>query len=261
MADAKRFRTLFISDLHLGTRGCQAELILDFLQEHDAGRIYLVGDIFDGWRLRKGWYWPQKHNDVVRKLLSKARSGTEIIYIPGNHDEIMRHYLGTHFGEIEVKQDHIHEGADGTRYLVTHGDQFDMVVMNARWLAHVGERAYNTALWLNGWYNWARRFWGGQHWSLSKWAKLKVKKAVNFISEYEAVLADEARTRGVDGVICGHIHHAEMRDIEGIRYINTGDWVESCTAIVEDETGTMHLIDWANVTRKRADVTFAQAAE
>jgi len=252
MTEPKRFRTLFLSDIHLGTRGCKAELFLDFLREYDADHIYLIGDIFDGWRLRRGWYWPQAHNDVVQKILRKGRKGARITYVPGNHDEIMRSYLGTHFGDIEVKHDDIHLAADGTRYLVTHGDQFDLVVVNAKWLAHLGDSAYTIALWLNGFYDRLRRIWGGQYWSLSKWAKLKVKKAVNFIGEYESVLAEEARAKHVDGVICGHIHHAAISEIDGIRYLNTGDWVESCTAIVEDETGHMRLIDWAEESRIRA---------
>lgn len=251
MTRPARYRTLFLSDIHLGTRGCQADLLCDFLREHDAERIYLVGDIFDGWRLRKGWYWPQSHNDVVQKLLKKARHGTEIIYIPGNHDEVMRQYLGSHFGGIEVRNRDVHEAADGTRYLVIHGDQFDMVVMNAKWLAHVGDWAYRAALGINYWTNWVRRLWGGQFWSLSRWAKLKVKQAVNFIGEYETILVDEARTSKVDGVICGHIHHAAISQFDEIRYINCGDWVESCTAIAEDENGKMHLINWLDIMRNR----------
>ncbi|MEN0001327.1 MAG: UDP-2,3-diacylglucosamine diphosphatase [Pseudomonadota bacterium] len=252
MTEIKLFRTLFISDLHLGTRGCQAELLLQFLREHDAEKIYLVGDIFDGWRLRKGWYWPQTHDDVVQALLRKARKGAEVYYIPGNHDEVMRQFLGTHFGGIEVIDRALHETADGTKLLVTHGDQFDMVVMNAKWLAHVGDYAYATALKVNYWFNRVRRLWGGQYWSLSKWAKLKVKKAVNFIGDFEKVLANEAVAEGAEGVICGHIHHATIKQIKDIRYINTGDWVESCTAIVEDKHGKLRLIDWSEVTRARA---------
>lgn len=251
MKEPKRFRTLFLSDIHLGTRGCQAEMLIDFLREHDAGRIYLVGDIFDGWRLKKGWYWPQAHNDVVQKLLRKARKGTEIIYIPGNHDEVMRSYLGSHFGGIEVRDRDVHEAADGTRYLVIHGDQFDMVVRHAKWLAHVGDWAYTLVLWLNGWFNRLKRLWGGQYWSLSKWLKLKVKQAVNFIGAFEETLSAEARRAGVDGVICGHIHHAAIKEQAGIKYVNTGDWVESCTAIAETETGQMVLIDWAAIVRAR----------
>ncbi|MEO1744934.1 MAG: UDP-2,3-diacylglucosamine diphosphatase [Pseudomonadota bacterium] len=251
-SQTQTYRTLFVSDVHLGTRGCQAEMFLDFLREHEAEKIYLVGDIFDGWRLRKGWYWPQSHNDVVQKLLRKARKGTEIIYIPGNHDEVMRQFFGTHFGGIEVMDRAVHETADGTKLLVIHGDQFDMVVMNAKWLAHVGDWAYTVALGLNYWFNRLRRLWGGQYWSLSKWAKLKVKKAVNFIGDFEKVLANEAAVSKVDGVVCGHIHHATMKTYDGIQYINTGDWVESCTAIAEDKDGKLHLIDWSEVTRKRA---------
>ncbi|MEM1376417.1 MAG: UDP-2,3-diacylglucosamine diphosphatase [Pseudomonadota bacterium] len=252
MAKNQTFRTLFVSDIHLGTRGCQAELFLDFLREHEAERIYLVGDIFDGWRLRKGWFWPQSHNDVVQKLLKKAKGGTEIIYIPGNHDEVMRQFFGTHFGGIEVMDRAIHETADGRKFLVIHGDQFDMVVLNAKWLAHVGDWAYRSALWLNYWYDRLRRLWGGQYWSLSKWAKMKVKRAVNYIGAFEKVLANEAALAKTDGVICGHIHHAAMEHHFGVQYINTGDWVESCTAIAEDEQGKLHLIDWLAITRHRA---------
>ncbi|MEO0542484.1 MAG: UDP-2,3-diacylglucosamine diphosphatase [Pseudomonadota bacterium] len=252
MTETQSYRTIFISDIHLGTRGSQAEMLLAFLREHEAEKIYLVGDIFDGWRLRKGWYWPQSHNDVVQRLLRKSHKGSEIIYIPGNHDEVMRQFLGTHFGGIEVMDKAVHESADGSKFLVIHGDQFDMVVMNAKWLAHVGDWAYNAALGINYWFNRLRRLWGGQYWSLSKWAKLKVKKAVNFIGDFEKVLANEANNIGVDGVICGHIHHATMKDCNGIRYINTGDWVESCTAIAEDQHGNFHLIDWSEITRARA---------
>jgi UDP-2,3-diacylglucosamine pyrophosphatase LpxH len=242
-------RTLFLSDFHLGTRGCQAELLLDFLDRHEAEKIYLVGDIFDGWRLRRGWHWPQSHNNVVEALMAKAHAGTPVVYIPGNHDEVMRSYLGTHFGGIEVKAQDEHVTAAGERLLVTHGDQFDVVVMNAKWLAHVGDRAYNMALVLNVWVNRVRRLWGGQFWSLSNWAKQQIKRAVNFIGEYENVLADEARRSGYDGIVCGHIHKAELRPVDGILYVNCGDWVESCTAIVEHQNGRLELIDWARTVR------------
>lgn len=245
-----RYRTLFLSDIHLGTRGCQAHLLLDFLDSVEAERIYLVGDIFDGWRLRRGWHWPQTHNDVIEALLNLVHDGTEIIYIPGNHDEVMRNYLGTHFGGVEVKQDDIHVTADGKRMLVTHGDQFDVVVMNAKWLAHLGDWAYNVVLWLNTWLNRLKRLWGGQYWSLSNWAKQTVKQAVNFIGEYEGVLAREAHRGGYDGIICGHIHAARIDMIEDVLYVNTGDWVESCTAVVEREDGSLRLIDWIAEMRK-----------
>ncbi len=260
MTEPSHFRTLFLSDIHLGTRGCQAEMLVDFLREHEADRIYLIGDIFDGWRLKKGWYWPQSHNDVVQKLLRQARKGAEIIYVPGNHDEVMRTYLGSHFGGIEVKAHDIHTAADGNRYLVIHGDQYDMVVMNAKWLAHVGDWAYVTVLWLNGWFNRIKRLWGGQYWSLSKWLKLKVKQAVSFIGAFEDTLSAEAKKYEVDGVICGHIHHAAINRMDGFTYVNTGDWVESCTAIVEDHDGKLHLIDWAAISRQRHSDKLAAVA-
>lgn len=244
-APPRPFRTLFISDVHLGTRGCQAGMLLDFLSQFDADRIYLVGDIFDGWRLRRGWHWPQAHNDVIEALLAKAHQGIPIVYIPGNHDEVMRRYLGTHFGGVEVKAEDVHVSADGRRFLVTHGDQFDVVVMNAKWLAHAGDWAYNMVLMANTWLNRIKRLWGGQYWSLSNWAKQSVKSAVNFIGEYEKVLSEEAARSGFDGIICGHIHKAEVTTVGDVHYVNCGDWIESCTAIVELPDGTMKLIDWA----------------
>ena len=242
MEAPKQFRTLFISDIHLGTKACQAEALLDFLRDHEADTIYLVGDIIDGWALRKNWYWPQAHNDVVQKLLRKARKGTRIIYLPGNHDEFLRNYYGTHFGGIEVVADAIHETADGRKFLVVHGDEFDFVIRHARWLAYLGDWAYDTAILLNRWLGAIRRRMGLTYWSLSAWAKLKVKNAVNVISKFEDQLIEEAATRGVDGVICGHIHHAIKRKMGNITYVNTGDWVESCTAAVEHEDGRIEIL-------------------
>jgi UDP-2,3-diacylglucosamine pyrophosphatase LpxH len=239
---SRRFRTLFISDVHLGTRGCQAELFLNFLRDHDADTIYLVGDIVDGWRMRSSWYWPQAHNDVVQKLLRKARKGTRIVYIPGNHDEFLRDYYGTHFGGIEVIETAIHEAADGQKFLVIHGDVFDVIVRNARWLAYFGDWAYDLAIFANRYFNWFRRKLGFPYWSLSKWAKHKVKNAVNFIGEFEQAVALEARKQNVEGVICGHIHHATIHDLYGTRYMNCGDWVESCTALAEHYDGTFELL-------------------
>ena len=233
----RRFRTLFISDVHLGARGSQADRLLDFLRTHDADTIYLVGDIVDGWALQSNWYWPQSHNDFVQKLLRKARKGAKVIYVPGNHDEFLRNYYGTHFGGIDVVENTIHTGVDGRRYLVIHGDIFDLVVQNARWLAHLGDKAYDFAIQMNRLVNFFRRMFGVPYWSLSQWAKLKVKNAVNYIGAFEQTLAAEARRHGADGVICGHIHYATIRDEHGIRYMNCGDWVESCTALVEHEDG------------------------
>jgi UDP-2,3-diacylglucosamine pyrophosphatase LpxH len=256
----RRFRTLFISDVHLGTKGCQSRLLLDFLRHVDADTIYLVGDIIDGWQLKKTWFWPQEHNDVVQKLLRKARKGARLVYVPGNHDEFLRDYLGTHFGGIEVVETAIHEAADGRRYFVVHGDAFDIVVRHARWLALLGDSAYGVALIINAHLNRVRRRLGLTYWSLSQWAKLKVKNAVNFIGEFEHALALEATQRGVDGVICGHIHHAAMHDRLGLRYINCGDWVESCTAVAETHSGRFILIRWpAHVEIAPPADTFASA--
>ena len=250
----RRFRTLFISDVHLGTRGCQAGQLLDFLKVNDADTIYLVGDIVDGWALKANWYWPQAHNDVVQKLLRKGRKGARIIYVPGNHDEFLRDYYGTHFGGIEVVETAIHESASGQRFLVIHGDIFDLVVQHARWLAHLGDKAYDLAIRLNRLVNLARRRLGVPYWSLSQWAKLKVKNAVNYIGAFEQTLAGEARRLGVDGVICGHIHCAAIRDEHGIRYMNCGDWVESCTVLAEHDDGRFEIITWTDPVRRQLTV-------
>lgn len=239
-----KFRALFISDVHLGKRGCQADLLIDFLKYHDAETFYLVGDIIDGWALKSGWYWPQLHNDVVQKLLRKVRKGSRMIYLPGNHDEFARGYIGMTFGGVEVMDSAIHETADGKRLLVTHGDQFDIVVTHARWLALLGDWAYEAALFSNYWFNRIRRSLGFPYWSFSAWAKLKVKDAVNFIGAFETQLADEARRQGAHGVVCGHIHHSAIRDIDGITYVNTGDFVESCTAVAEHFDGRLEILCW-----------------
>ncbi len=245
VSGARKVRTIFISDVHLGSRGCQAERLLDFLRRFEGDTIYLVGDIVDGWQLKSSWYWPQLHNDVVQKILRQARKGARVIYIPGNHDEFMRDYYGTHLGGIEVVEDLIHTTAAGKQFVVIHGDLFDVVIRHARWLALLGDKAYDCAISLNTNFNRVRRLFGLTYWSLSQWAKLKVKNAVNFIGEYENALITEARRRSVDGIICGHIHHAVIRQQAGLTYINCGDWVESCTAVVEDFEGGFEIIHWA----------------
>lgn len=245
MTNVRRFKTLFISDVHLGSKAAKAEFLIDFLRHHEAETIVLVGDIVDGWRLKRSWYWPQDCNDVVQKLLRQARKGTRIVYIPGNHDEFLRAFPGMHFGGIEVAQSIIHEAADGRRYLVVHGDEFDVVVRHARILAYLGDWAYDLAIFINRGLNAIRRQFGMPYWSFSAWAKLQVKQAVNFIGDFQRVVAQEARRREVDGVICGHIHHAVIEDVDGVVYINTGDWVESCTAIAEDFGGNMQLLRWS----------------
>jgi UDP-2,3-diacylglucosamine pyrophosphatase LpxH len=246
--DTRHFRTLFISDVHLGSKAARTDFLLDFLRYHEADTIFLVGDIVDGWRLKRSWYWPQNCNDVVQKLLRKGRKGARIVYVPGNHDDFLREFPGVHFGGIEVAHNCIHEAADGKRYLILHGDEFDVVVRNARFIAHLGDWAYDAAIALNVWIARLRRILGLPYWSFSAWAKLQVKHAVNFIGEFQRVVADEARRNNVDGVICGHIHHAVMEDIGGIHYVNTGDWVESCTAIAENFDGTLEMISWQNIT-------------
>ena len=240
-----KVRTLFVSDVHLGLPGCQAGMFLDFLAQHEAETICLVGDIVDGWRLRRSWYWPQAHNDVIQKLLRRARKGTRLIYLPGNHDEFMRDYLGAQFGAVEIVDTFIHVTADGKRFLVLHGDQFDVVMHYAPWLALLGAGAYSVMIAVNRLIAMVRRRLGVSYWSLAHWAKQNVKNAVNIIGAYEAAVIAEARRAGVDGIICGHIHHAENRMMNEIRYLNTGDWVESCTAIVEHMDGTLELVQWA----------------
>jgi len=243
-AATRHYRAIWISDIHLGTSGCQAECLLDFLRHFESDRLYLVGDILDGWQLRKGWYWPQAHNDVVQKVLRKARKGTHVVYIAGNHDEMVRQFIGMHFGDIEIADEAVHTLLDGRKLWVVHGDLFDGVMQHARWLALLGDTAYTIILKLNRWFNAVRHRLGFSYWSLSQYLKQKVKKAVNFITAFEEAVIDEARRRGYQGVVCGHIHKAEMREINGMLYCNDGDWVESMTALVETLDGELQLIHW-----------------
>jgi len=266
-AHRRRYRTVWISDLHLGTPGCQALALLDFLKHVECETLFLVGDIVDGWQLRRSWYWPQPHNDVVQKLLRKARHGTRVIFVPGNHDEFARRYAQHNFGGIEVAEEWVHETADGRRLWVVHGDIFDGVIQCARWLAHLGDSAYEFTLRLNRHLNSLRARLGLPYWSLSKYLKHKVKRAVSYVADFEAALAREARKRGVQGVVCGHIHHAELRDIDGILYANDGDWVESLTALAEHADGRLEIVDWSArallarmAARQRAARTERQAA-
>ncbi|AKR56241.1 UDP-2,3-diacylglucosamine hydrolase [Youhaiella tibetensis] len=248
--EVRRVRALFISDVHLGMRPTRVGQLIEFLRYHDAETIYLVGDILDGWRLAKSWHWPNEYNVLTQILLDKAAAGAKVIYLPGNHDEFLREYLGTYFGEVEFVDRTVHTTAQGKTYLVIHGDQFDVVVRHAKWLAYVGDWAYRFALRVNIVINWVRRRLGLTYWSLSAWAKHKVKNAVSVIGRFEEALSLEARQSGVDGVICGHIHYADMHDRLGIHYINTGDWVESCTAIVENADGAFELIKWTGIQQE-----------
>ncbi len=233
--------------MHLGTTGCQAGRLLDFLRRTESDHLYLVGDIIDGWQLKRRWYWHQTHNDVVQKILRKARKGTQVTYIPGNHDEAARHFLDLAFGGIAIREEAVHVTARGLRLLVTHGDLFDGVVQYARWLAFLGDHLYTITLHLNRWLNALRARLGLPYWSLSQSLKHKVKNAVSFIVAFEEALATEARTRRFDGVVCGHIHKAEIRDIGGILYCNDGDWVESLTALVESADGELRILHWHDV--------------
>jgi Uncharacterized protein conserved in bacteria len=244
--ERRRYRTIWISDVHLGTRGCNARMLIDFLDSTDSETMYLVGDIIDGWRLRKTWYWPALHNDIVWRVMKRARRGTRVVYIPGNHDEMFRQFAGMTFGGIEIRRKAIHTTADGRKLLVLHGDEFDAVVMCHRWLAFLGDAAYGLLLRLNVGINAVRRRFDLPYWSIAKHAKHKVKNAVEFISRYEEAVAHEAVVRGVDGVVCGHIHTAETRDFDGVSYYNDGDWVEGCTALVEHFDGRMEVLHWAD---------------
>jgi UDP-2,3-diacylglucosamine pyrophosphatase LpxH len=239
-----RYRTVFISDLHLGTAGCQAGPLLEFLKTHPSEQLYLVGDIFDGWQLRKRWYWPQSHNDVVQKLLRRARKGCRVVYVPGNHDEFARQFVGHSFGGIEVVSEAVHVTAAGEQLWVLHGDRFDGVIQCAKWLAHMGDTLYEFTLRLNRHLNRLRGRLGLPYWSLSAYLKHKVKKALNYVTDFETAVAHEARRRGHQGVVCGHIHRAEMRRIDGVLYCNDGDWVESRTALVEHHDGRLELLHW-----------------
>jgi UDP-2,3-diacylglucosamine pyrophosphatase LpxH len=248
----QRYRAIFISDLHLGTPGCQADALLDFMRVHPSDFLYLVGDIVDGWQLRRRWYWPQSHNDVVQKLLRRARKGCRVIFVPGNHDEFARGFIGHQFGGVEVVEDAVHRTADGRDLWITHGDYFDGVIQCAKWLAYLGDNLYEFTLKLNRHLNYIRARLGLPYWSLSAYLKHKVKKALNYVTQFEVAVAHEAKRRGHQGVVCGHIHRAEMRDINGTLYCNDGDWVESRTALVEHFDGSLALLHWPALQGKGA---------
>jgi UDP-2,3-diacylglucosamine pyrophosphatase LpxH len=242
---ARRYRTIFISDLHLGSPGCKAECLLDFLRHVESEYLYLVGDVVDGWRLSKRWFWPERHNEILHSLLARARHGTAVVYLPGNHDEALRKLIGSSQGGVRFLHDVVHKTADGRRLLVTHGDAFDGVCTDMKWLALLGSVAYDAALAVNSLVNHVRRRLGLRYWPISAFLKAQVKAAVNFVERYEHSLAAEARRRAVCGVVCGHVHKPEMRVIEGVQYFNDGDWVESCSALVEHMDGRLELLHWA----------------
>jgi UDP-2,3-diacylglucosamine pyrophosphatase LpxH len=244
-----RHRTIWLSDIHLGTPGCKAEFLVEFLKRNDCETLYLVGDIVDGWKLRGNWFWPQEHTNVVRKLLTKSKRGTKVFYVTGNHDEFLRKFVGykLEIGNIQLVNEAVHVTADGRRLLVMHGDWFDVITRYHKWIALAGDFAYEATMAANYWFNRARRLIGMRYWSLSAFAKQRVKTAVSVISSFEEAVAHECKRRGLDGVICGHIHHAEIRDLHGVTYHNCGDWVESCTALVEDFNGKISVMRWVNI--------------
>jgi UDP-2,3-diacylglucosamine pyrophosphatase LpxH len=254
-----RHRTIFISDIHLGTRGCKAEMLADFLARNSCETLYLVGDIVDGWRLKRRWFWPEAHNRVVEELLHKIDTDTRVIYVPGNHDEVLRTYCGRVIAGVELMEEAVHETADGRRLLVLHGDRFDAVIAYAKWLAHLGDGAYTFALHLNEICHAVRRRLGLEYWSLSAFLKQKVKNALEYICRFEEAVARDVKARGFDGVVCGHIHHAAIKTLEGVLYINDGDWVESCTALVEDMRGNLEILHWASAAAARDPVALASA--
>lgn len=242
-----RFRSIFLSDIHLGTRGCQAGRLLEFLREHESEHLFLVGDIVDFWAMSRAIHWTPEQNTVVQKVLRRARHGEHVMLIPGNHDESLREYSGTSFGDIQVVHEHIHVAADGKQYLLIHGDEFDQVMRHHRWVAVLGDIAYNLLVRVNGWLSWARRTLRiPGYWSLAGYAKRRIKRAVNFIYDFEDSVIHAVTSRELDGVICGHIHSAAIREVAGVSYINCGDWVDSCTAIVEHQDGRMELIEWGS---------------
>ena len=245
----QRYRTIWLSDIHLGYKGCKADFLLDFLRSTECEHLYLVGDIIDVWAMkRKGLFWPQTHNNVIRTILGKAKHETKVVFIPGNHDEIFRDYNGLVFGNVEIHNNYIHTTADGRRLLLMHGDEFDSVIRCSRLLAYLGDYAYDFLLYINRWVNFLRRKLGAPYWSISSYLKHKVKNAVNIISNFEQAVAHEAKRHNVDGLVCGHIHHAEISQINDVLYCNDGDWVESCTAMVEHHDGSLEIIHWSDKT-------------
>ncbi|MET0083172.1 MAG: UDP-2,3-diacylglucosamine diphosphatase [Sedimenticola sp.] len=252
-----RFRSIFISDVHLGFRGCQADLLLDFLHSTQCEYLYLAGDIIDVWNMRRGVYWPQVHNNVLRSILGKAKHDTRVVFVPGNHDEVFREHVDMEFGNVEIREKAIHETADGKRLLVLHGDEFDSVVQCARFLSILGNHAYDWLLTANRAVNGLRRRFGLGYWSLAAYLKHKVKNAVNYISNFEEAVVHAARKHEVDGLVCGHIHHASIRNIDDLLYLNCGDWVESCTALVEHHDGRIELLRWADMIREKEDAAVA----
>ena len=255
-----RLRSVFISDVHLGSRDCRAAELLAFLDGVDVENLFLVGDIVDLWSLRRTFYWPRQHGDVVRAILDRARAGTRVVYVPGNHDEDMRALCGSVFGNLQVCREFVHQTATGRQFLVVHGDDLDAAVKFSPWLARLGGGAYSLAMWLNRGVNACRKLFGLPFWSLANYLKPRLGNAVRYVDAYERAAARLAAQRGLDGVICGHIHRAGMRDIDGISYCNDGDWVEACTALVEDKNGRLSLWSWSQAEQASAGKQVVEVA-
>lgn len=250
-----RVRSIFLSDIHLGTRACQAQTLLDFLRVYESENLFLLGDIVDLWAMSRGIYWSTAQNTVVQKVLKRARHGTRVVFVPGNHDEALREYVGTSFGDVELLAEYVHTTADGRRFVLLHGDEFDQVTRYHRWVAVLGDVSYAVLVRLNVYLSWLRRSLGvAGYWSLAGYAKRKVKGAVSFIYSFEESVVHAVKRRGLDGVICGHIHSASLREIDGVTYVNCGDWVDSCTAILEHTDGRLEVIDWGAKTRNQDNV-------
>jgi UDP-2,3-diacylglucosamine pyrophosphatase LpxH len=247
------YRTIWLSDTHLGLKAARTEYLLDFLKHTESEYLYLVGDIIDLWKAKRGWYWPDINNQIVRLIMQKAKHGTRVVYVPGNHDEFFRDYTDLFFAGIHVSPRAEHTTVDGQRLLILHGDEFDCVTMNNKWIAKLGSEAYDFLITANHWFNWLRRKLGFGYWSLSKHLKHKVKEAVNYIGNFEEAVVREARLHEADGVVCGHIHHAVISSYDNITYANCGDWVESCTALAEDDEGRLSLIHWTEESAQLID--------
>jgi len=245
--EKRSYKTIFISDVHLGSKGAKAEFLAEFLKYNSCEKLYMVGDIIDGWRLKKRVYWPQSHTNVIRRILTMSKRGTDVIYVTGNHDDFLRRYSGLDLGNIQLCDEAVFNASNGQRYLVVHGDKYDSIIQTQKWLALIGDWGYETLVVLNRYYNQVRRKFGKGYWSLSSYVKQRVKGAVSFISAYEEAVVKDCENFGYDGVICGHIHHPEIREVDGKQYLNCGDWVESCTAIVETLDGELKLLHWVEI--------------
>lgn len=262
IAPMPNVRSVFISDVHLGTRACQAERLIDFLREYPAKHLFLVGDIIDFWSMSRGIHWSRAQNTVVQKVLRRARHDEQVVLVPGNHDEALRDYCEAVFGDIKLAREYIHETADGRRFLLIHGDDFDQVTRHHHWVAVLGDVAYNLLVRANGWLSWARRLLGiAGYWSLAGYAKRRVKTALQFIFDFEDSVIRHVRERGLDGVICGHIHWAALKEVDGLVYANCGDWVDSCTALVEHEDGRLELVHWGAPSRARSALSMTAPVE